>query len=337
MRDHDVTGVRAAVVGTGLIGGSVLLGLHAAGLDVVGWDPDPGTRQLARDRGLRYADDLAGAVRDRDLVFLCGPLVSLPETLAEVAGAAPEHCVLTDVGSTKAGIAAAARERGLANRFVPGHPMAGTERAGLAAAVPDLFHQAAWVLCPPAEGDPGRFRRLAQVIIEVFGARVVPMEPEQHDAAVALSSHLPHLLSRALAGTVARSPMRPAVVTLAAGSFRDGTRVAGTPSQRTADMLVDNRVAVLRELAEVETYLGELVAALRDGDAETLAGRLGMARDLRLALVDPPATGQTVRFPVSGPTADEHDFLVRLGARGGWLTDCVVAGDVVTYTAWQPD
>ncbi len=171
--------LRVAVVGTGLIGGSVLLRLHAVGVDVTGWDPDEQTRRQARLAGVPTAERLVDAVAGRDVVFLGGPLPTLPATLVEVAAATAEDCLLTDVGSTKAELAAFAAEQGLTSRFVPGHPMAGTDRAGLTAALPDLFTGAAWVLCPAPDGLAA-FRRLVTLVTDVFAARVVPMAADRH-------------------------------------------------------------------------------------------------------------------------------------------------------------
>ncbi|WP_174530675.1 prephenate dehydrogenase/arogenate dehydrogenase family protein, partial [Micromonospora maritima] len=134
---------RAAVVGTGLIGGSVLLRLRAAGLDVAGWDPEPAVRRRLRDRGVAVSDTVEEAVAGRDVVFVCGPLPTLPAMLARVAAATDDGCVLTDVGSTKAEVATAATAQGLGHRFVPGHPMAGADRAGLGAAGAQLLDGAA--------------------------------------------------------------------------------------------------------------------------------------------------------------------------------------------------
>ncbi|SCL41126.1 prephenate dehydrogenase [Micromonospora pallida] len=355
---------RVAVVGTGLIGGSILLGLHRAGLDVTGWDPDPATRQAVRDTGVACPDELTVAVDGRAVVFLCGPLPTLPETLRTVAGAVGADCVLTDVGSAKGEVAEFAAAYGLTDRFVPGHPMAGTDRAGIGAAVPDLFDGAAWVLCPAPDGLPA-FHRLATLLVSVFGARVVPMAPDEHDAVVALASHVPHLLAGALAGAAGRSPLRDAVLALAAGSFRDGTRVAGTPAERTANMLLGNREHVLRELATVRSVLDELAAALAAADAEALTAGHRAARATRTALFDRPFLASGHDFPTTpgtgregvtagadreraaaSPTADarpgddgaagELRFLLTLGAAGGYLSDCQVTGSTVRYTAHTP-
>lgn len=335
MADRTGTRLKAAVVGTGLIGGSILFRLREHGVDVTGWDPDPATREYGRGQGIAFPNELADAVRDRDVVFLGGPLSSLPDTLLTVAKLTGDECVVTDVGSTKASVAGYAAEHGLLDRFVPGHPMAGAERSGLTSAIPSLFEGAAWVLCPAAGGVP-RFRALATLIIEVFGARIVPMSPDVHDSVVALSSHVPHLLAGSLAGAVAGSSLRDAVLGLAAGSFRDGTRVAGTPAARTADMLTNNRAQVLRQLDAVTEFLGGLAAALRAEDLAGLVDRYGQARDLRLALLERELRPTRSTFPSSGPSHDELRFLLELGAAGGYLTRCGLDGPTVAYAGRRP-
>ncbi|WP_200206615.1 prephenate dehydrogenase [Micromonospora coerulea] len=325
----------AAVVGTGLIGGSVLLRLRAAGLDVTGWDPDPATRDYAHEQGVAAPDTLEEAVAGRDVVFLCGPLPSLPETLARVAGATDEHCVLTDVGSTKAAVAAAATAQGLGHRFVPGHPMAGADRAGLTAATPVLLDGAAWVLCPTGSGMAA-FRRLAALVIDVFGARVVPLSAPEHDVVAALSSHVPHLLAGALAGAVQRSALREAVLALAAGSFTDGTRVAGGPAERTANMLLANRGPALAGLEAVRAVLDELADAVRAGDRAALTALLDEGRTARAAVRGRTFAAHRREFPAVVDHAGELAYLRELGAAGGHLTQCRVEAGAVVYTGHLP-
>ncbi|MFD6678195.1 MULTISPECIES: prephenate dehydrogenase [Micromonospora] len=336
MVDRPGARVRAAVVGTGLIGGSVLLRLVAAGIDVVGWDPDDATRRETRRAGVPAPDRLVDAVADRDVVFLCGPLPTLPSTLVEVAAMTGERCVLTDVGSTKEQVAAFAAAQGLTHRFVPGHPMAGTDRAGLTAARADLLTGAAWVLCPAPGPAITAFRWLAALLVEHFGARVVPMSATEHDSAAALASHVPHLLAGALAGAVQRAPLRDAILALAAGSFSDGTRVAGTPADRTANMLLGNRDRVLRELAEVTTFLEDLTTALRADDAAGLTARYDEARAARAALRDRRFDADDRRFPAGGDHAAEVSWLRELGVSGGHLSRLHVDADTVSYTARRP-
>ncbi|MCZ7435537.1 prephenate dehydrogenase/arogenate dehydrogenase family protein [Micromonospora sp. WMMC241] len=326
---------RAAVVGTGLIGGSVLFRLRDAGLDVAAWDPDPAARRQVRERGVAAPDEVEEAVAGRDVVFVCGPLPTLPATLARVAAATDDRCVLTDVGSVKAEVATSATAQGLGHRFVPGHPMAGADRAGLGAAAPELLDGAAWVLCPGPTGVDA-FRRLAALLVDVFHARVVPMSAPEHDAAAALASHLPHLLAGALAGAVQRSALRDAVLALAAGSFSDGTRVAGGPPERTANMLLGNRDRVLAELTEVSAFLDELTGALRAGDAAALTGRLAEARTARAALRGRAFTSHRREFPAGADPAVELAYLREVGAAGGHLTGCRMAAGAVRYTAHLP-
>ncbi|WP_410811844.1 prephenate dehydrogenase [Micromonospora sp. 067-2] len=336
MADRPGARVRVAVVGTGLIGGSVLLRSHAAGLDVVGWDPDEDTRREARRLGVPAPDRLVEAVADRDVVFLCGPLPTIPATLLEVAAVTGERCVLTDVGSTKAEVAAFAAAHGLTHRFVPGHPMAGTDRAGLSSAGPDLLTGAAWVLCPAPEPGLAAFRWLADLVVDVFAARVVPMSASEHDSAAALASHVPHLLAGALAGAAQRAPLRDAVLALAAGSFSDGTRVAGTPPQRTANMLLGNRDRVLHELAGVTAFLDDLTAALRAGDAAALTARYAEAGTARAALRDRRFDAYDRQFPVGGDHTAEVSWLCELGVAGGHLAGLQVGADTVSYAARRP-
>ncbi|MEV4812751.1 prephenate dehydrogenase [Micromonospora avicenniae] len=335
MVDRPVEPPRVAVVGTGLIGGSILLRLREAYPDVVGWDPDPATRALGRDQGVRFPDELADAVRDRDVVVLAGPLSSLPATLLTVARQTADHCVITDVGSTKGAVARFAVEHGLTGRFVPGHPMAGTERSGLTAAVPELFDGAAWVLCPAPEGI-GPFRLLTGLLVTVFSARVVPMAPTVHDSVVALSSHVPHLLAGSLAAAAADVDVRDAVLGLAAGSFRDGTRVVGTPAERIADMLFQNRDQVLRQLDQVRAVLDGLVDAMRRDDQDALVERYRQAQGLRHALFARTLDECRSEFPAGGDHATELAYLLELGSAGGYLTGCEIGADVVTYLGRRP-
>ncbi|MDW3850096.1 prephenate dehydrogenase/arogenate dehydrogenase family protein [Micromonospora sp. BRA006-A] len=326
---------RAAVVGTGLIGGSVLLRLRDAGLDVAGWDPDPAARRQVRDLGVDAPGTLEEAVTGRDVVFLCGPLPTLPATLARVAAVTDDDCVLTDVGSVKAEVSTAATVQGLGHRVVPGHPMAGADRAGVAAAGPDLLDGAAWVLCPGPTGL-GAFRRLAVLLVDVFHARVVPMSAPEHDGAAALASHVPHVLAGALAGTVHRSALRDAVLTLAAGSFSDGTRVAGGPPERTANMLLGNRDRVLAELDALGAFLSELTEALRGGDAGALADRFAEGRDVRATLRARTFSTHRREFPAAADHAGELAYLRELGAAGGHLSGVRETAGAVTYMGHLP-
>ncbi|MFG2012652.1 prephenate dehydrogenase [Micromonospora sp. NPDC048868] len=333
---HGIGGMaRAGVVGTGLIGGSVLLRLRDAGLDVNAWDPDPTTRRYLQEQGFACPDTVEEAVTDRDVVFLCGPLPTLPEMLCRVGVATAEECVLTDVGSTKLELAAFATAQGFGHRFVPGHPMAGADRAGITSASAALLDRAAWVLCPDPSGMAA-FRRLAPLIIEAFRARLVPMSPAQHDTVVALSSHVPHLLAGALAGAVQEAPLRDAVLGLAAGSFRDGSRVAAAPAERTANMLLSNQERVIEELARVTAFLEGLAEAVRAGDVEALALQYRKAASARAALSGRRFVAGEHNSSVAGDVAAEVAYLWGLGAAGGYLSGCRVRAGTVSYVAHLP-
>jgi prephenate dehydrogenase len=336
MRERHPADLRVAVLGTGLIGGSILLRLRESGIDVAGWDPDPRAVSYARTHDLEFFEQLGAAVQGRDVVFLAGPLSKLPDGLAEVVKHADPGCVITDVGSVKAPIARYAQESGWAHRFVPGHPMAGSEHAGLTAANPALFTGAAWVLCPQPEAPLDTFRLLTSLITSALEARVVPLSPETHDAIVAVSSHIPHLLAGSLAGAAARSAVREGVLSLAAGSFRDGTRVAGTPSARTVDMLTHNRAAILESISGVQAILGELADALERADIAALTSAFEEGNGLRRELSDRALQPAAREFRLDADPGAEYGFLTGLGAAGGHLTSCVLDDSAVTYTARTP-
>ncbi len=299
---------RIAVLGLGLIGGSLSLRLASAydvvGYDVVGYDADGATRELARSAGLIIADDLPGAIDGASVVVVAVPLPALSAVVAQAAGLLSPDAVVTDVGSVKGPVYADVRAAGPMARFVGGHPMAGTERSGFAAGDPGLFDGAAWVLCLEPDTELSAWLRVARVLTAI-DARVVPSTAADHDAAVARVSHVPHLLAAALAATVAEAG--PLALTLAAGSFRDGTRVAATAPALPTAMCRANRDAVAGALAET---IHRLRAAEDDPTALLAAGHRGrLAYDTRqvgpaeIQLADP---GIITR-------------LLDLGRRGGWV------------------
>lgn len=298
--------MRTAVIGLGLIGGSLLRALAADGHDVTGFDADPVTRDLARADGYRIAGSVAEAVRDAEVTALAVPLPVLPQVIAELAGRAG---LVTDVTSVKGPVRdlmAAHRVR----RFVGGHPMAGKETSGFAAADPQLFAGCAWVLClEPDETDLGDWLTLAR-LFTTMGARVVPVTAAEHDVAVARISHVPHLFAAALAGQLAGNPL---VGALAAGSFRDGTRVAATRAELIAAMCGGNAEAVRGELRSLIAVLNSLEERLGAEDpVGALIPPLRAAGELRRAW--PPAPGVPEELPASIPG------LLELGRAGGWVT-----------------
>jgi prephenate dehydrogenase len=331
-----VTAVDIAVIGLGLIGGSLAQALARAGHDVLAFDTDPGTRATARtaatqDRGAGRWDvvaSLPAALAYRDLVVLAVPPPAVPAVLAEV-GAAGFAGIVTDVTSVKTPVQAAAEAYLGRATFVGGHPMAGRETGGFASARPDLFAGCAWALCLPGPAALPAWLDVADVLTRL-GARVVPTTAAEHDRAVATVSHVPHLLAAALVDAAAGEPL---ALTLAAGSFRDGTRVAATPAALSAAMCAGNAAAVRQALRMV-------VDSLEEAD-RILAG------DPVPGVPPAAATGQPGGWRDAGPMAALRSWfepagevrrawpaepsevaslpavpevLLRLGRVGGWVT-----------------
>ena len=300
-----------AVIGMGLIGGSLLQALAARGHRVVGFDADPATRATARTAAARAAAggrwQVAGTIRDAtahaELVVLAVPLPALPSVLREMDG---YDGLVTDVTSVKGPV----RDLMGDFAFVGGHPMAGKETSGFRSADPALIECSAWVLCL----EPGRtslpdWLTLADLFTSL-GARVVPTTADEHDRVVAAVSHVPHLLAAALTTAVAGDPLAAA---LAAGSFRDATRVAATRPELIAAMCGGNAAAVGPALDAVLTTLDDLRAALAAPDpVAALRPLLAPASAARAAW--PPVPGEQAELPV------RSDVLLRLGRVGGWVT-----------------
>lgn len=256
-----ITVSSVAVVGLGLIGGSLLRRLGPSH-GVRGYDLDPATRAAAADAGFTTVASLEDAVAGADMVVLATPLPAFAELVPAVAKVAGAGTLLTDVASVKVAPRELVRAHAAGLRYVGGHPMAGTERSGFEAGDAHLFDGAPWVLCLEEETAVADWLELGR-LIGGLGCRVVPATAREHDVAVARISHLPHVLAGALAGNVTGELARK----LAAGSFRDGTRVAGTRPELTAAMCDGNRDALADELDAVLARLAEARDALRGGDS----------------------------------------------------------------------
>jgi prephenate dehydrogenase len=322
--------VNVAVVGMGLIGGSLLRALAAGGHGVIGYDLDPATRAMARTAAAQapresrwqVAPSIAEAVAKVDLVVLATPLTAITQVLDEVAGAGYTGLV-TDVVSVKEPVrelvARRLRAGGLRLAgYVGGHPMAGRETAGFAAGDPDLFHGCAWVLCLDEETNLEDWLTLARLFTGI-GARVVPTTAEDHDRVVAAVSHVPHLLAAALATAVAD----PLAGTLAAGSFRDGTRVAASAAELIAAMAGGNAGPVLDALDAVMMRLDDVREALESD--EPIAQVRRWAQPANAARTTwPRGWGAPKQLPV------RVNDLLALGDAGGWVTAVATDGRTVT-------
>jgi prephenate dehydrogenase len=269
--------IRVAILGTGLIGGSIGLALRdASGWSVTGWDPDSAALHAARNHGaLNLASkSLADAVHGANLVVFAAPVSAVVDLFSQLSGAVEPQATVTDVGSTKARIVAEG-ERELGGRFVGGHPMAGSAGSGAAAASADLFLDASWFLTPTPATTPDSLR-LVRSMAQACGAVVRECSPDEHDRLVAVLSHLPHLLAYGLATTAAHSV--PAKWrSAAAGSFRDGTRVAASAASLWAEILMENRDETLRAMEAHGTWMDQARHALESCDCEALLSLLSHA------------------------------------------------------------
>jgi prephenate dehydrogenase len=298
-----------ALVGTGLIGASVGLAAKRAGIDrVVGFDPDPRALELAADRGALddAAKTLPDAVAEADLAILAAPVAELPTQVTRVLDAAPERCTVTDVGSTKGPVCAAAAG---AARFIGGHPVCGSEAHGPEHARAELFDGATWFLTPVAATDPQRYRAL-HGFVSSLGAVPVAVDPAAHDRLLALTSHLPHALANLLlnqAGGTRVEGHEP--LAAAGGSLRDMTRVAGANPRIWVDIFLDNADALLEALGEHRRRVDQLERALATGDAGFLARWIGEAATNRRRLL-------RGAYPDAGPI---ERLLVRVPDRPGVL------------------
>ncbi|NKQ54957.1 prephenate dehydrogenase [Amycolatopsis sp. K13G38] len=305
------------MIGLGLIGGSVLRAASAVGRKVWGATASEADAAEASADGFAASTDLDAALRkaaERDaIVVLAVPLTGLDEVLRKVAACVP-HCLLTDVTSVKSAVLSSVRRLAPEARYVGGHPMAGTTESGWRAGNAALFGGAAWVACLEDDTDLAAWAEVARLALDV-GAHVVPLTAAAHDEAVARVSHLPHLLAAVLASV--GSEGGPLAMALAAGSYTDGTRVAGTRPELVRAMTEGNREALLPVLDEALGRLGAMRGSLAStgGLAATInAGHQGAQTLARAREVTPAG----VRVNLEAP--DARDGLRALGERGGRIT-----------------
>lgn len=276
---------RVAILGLGLIGGSLGLALRERGLadKIAGYDPLPGRAERARQRGAvtEGAPSPQEAVRGAELVVLAAPVGAMRNLLAEIAPEIDPAALVTDTGSVKRRVCAAAAEL-LPDpaRFVGGHPMAGREQQGIEPANGSLFEGAVWCLTPDRTTDGAALARV-ETLVRALGAIPRTLDAEQHDALVAGISHVPLAAAAALVATVASGPTGPAALELAAGGFRDTTRVASGSSIMARDILLANADNVA---AWLDAYIGTLTrlrASILAGDGAGIERAFAAARDAR--------------------------------------------------------
>jgi prephenate dehydrogenase len=302
--------MRIAVLGVGLIGGSI--GLAAREMleaEVAGFDPDDELLARARELGAidtehsRVADAVAGA----ELVFCAAPVNALPGLAAEALDAASDDCAVTDVGSVKREVIAALGSEG---RFIGGHPLAGAETSGVENARADLFQGARWYLTPTAKTVGLLYDRLQRAIADL-GARPQAIEADTHDRLMATISHLPHVVANILVTQAATALSEEAEHLPEVGpSFRDATRVAGANPAIWGDIFAGNREAVAAEIDATIARLEEAAGLLRAGDRDAVVTWHEHAGKRRRELIETEITG--------GPL---HELRVRVPNRPGIVAE----------------
>ena len=266
---------RVAILGIGLMGGSLGMALRARGLaqTVVGWDHNAEAMTLALQLGAidTVEPDLNLAVQAADAIFLAVPVGAAPSILERIGPHVLPTALLSDLGSVKTEIVVAGA-RLFGDRFVGGHPMAGSEQSGAGAARADLFADAAWAIVPakPASSLSEPFLARLLALVTALDARPLLLDSATHDRLVALISHLPHALAFALHRTVESDLERNLARQLAGGSYRDMTRVAASDPTLWRGIFQANRDFLLAALTAYEQHLTALIQALRDNDAAAI-------------------------------------------------------------------
>lgn len=277
---------KLVVIGVGLIGGSFALAQKKARTvkHVVGVGRTRRNLALAQRRGIidETAADAGRAVRDADFVFLGTPVGQMAEVMAQIAPNLAAHAVITDAGSTKQDVIEQARASLGAHysRFVPAHPIAGTENSGAGAARADLYRDKNVILTPQPETGKQALR-VARAVWQQCGARVVRLDAREHDAILAAVSHLPHVVAFALVNALARRPDARKLFGFSGGGLRDTVRIAGSSPEMWRDICLANREALLAALDDYSAELARARAAIERGEGATLGAMFENARTVR--------------------------------------------------------
>jgi prephenate dehydrogenase len=319
--------MRIAVLGVGLIGGSIgLAARRRLRAEVAGFDLDAGKAERGVELGAldRAADSIADAVKGAEIVFCAGPVRALPELAAEALAASGSETVVTDVGSTKRELIAGLPDDERRERFIGGHPIAGAESAGAENAREDLFEGARWYLTPTERSSGMLYDRLQRAIADL-GARPQAIDAETHDRLMATVSHLPHvivnvLVQQAAAASTEESERLPEV----GPSFRDTTRVAGANPAIWGDIFATNSEAVAREIDAAAERLREAAEIIRSGDSEGVAAWHGAAREDRRRLLEADLVGgelYELRLSVENRPGTVAEIALALGRAGVNIED----------------
>ncbi len=282
---------RLAVIGVGLIGGSLARALRAAGAvgEIVGCGRGRANLEEAVALGVidRYTHDIGEAVADADMVFLAVPLGAMRDAFAALRQTLPAGALVSDGGSAKGSVVADCRAAApeLLSRFVPGHPIAGTERNGVTASFAELYQGRRVILTPLPENDAAAVARV-RAMWEACGAEVGEMPVKHHDEVLAATSHLPHMLAFGLVDMLSRLKENDEIFRYAAGGFRDFTRIASSNPVMWRDICIANREALGPMLAGFAEEMNELAARIEAADADALLGIFERAKAARDRYVD---------------------------------------------------
>lgn len=281
---------RVAIIGLGLLGGSIGLAVQEYLPDVVvtGFDADPAVRKRASERGLaQVCETSAAAVADADLVILCVPVGAMRAAAHDFGEALKPGAIVSDVGSSKQTVTAELAAALPDAAIIPAHPVAGTEHSGPDAGFATLFQHRWCIITPPQGANPAQVAALQQ-FWSALGSMVEVMDAEHHDQVLAVTSHIPHLIAYTIVGTASdlEQVRRSEVIKYSAGGFRDFTRIAASDPTMWRDVFLNNRDAVMEMLDLFLTDLGHMREAIRAGDGETLFDLFTKTRAIRRGIIE---------------------------------------------------
>ena len=282
---------RVAIIGLGLLGGSIGLAIKARGLGIAttGWDRDASVRERASARGLvdQVRDTAEAAVSGADLVILCVPVGAMGDAARAIAPGLSPHAIISDVGSSKAAVAEALAAALPGACIIPAHPVAGTEQSGPEAGFATLF-AGRWCIITPSEGVDSAALEALGNFWTALGSKVELMDAAHHDLVLAVTSHIPHLIAYTIVGTASdlEDVTQSEVIKYSAGGFRDFTRIAASDPVMWRDVFLTNKGAVLEMLGRFTEDLTALQRAIRSGDGDTLFDLFTRTRAIRRAVIE---------------------------------------------------
>lgn len=282
---------RLCIIGVGLIGGSLARALRQAGVveEIIGVGRDQQHLEQAKQLGVidQWTTDISEAIQNADMIVVAVPMLAMGSVFEQLKDVLAEDCVITDVGSAKAqAVAAAEKAFGkMPVNFVPGHPIAGTEKSGVEASFAELFNDRRIILTPTESTSKHALNKVRDMWL-ACGAEVLEMDVQHHDEVLAATSHLPHMLAYALVDTLARMDDSQEIFSYAAGGFRDFTRIASSDPDMWHDICLANREALLGMMRRFKDDLQLLIDAIEQGDSEFLKQTFTRAKQARDTYTD---------------------------------------------------